>query len=972
MKWRVEQMSSLSVYQLTCEYKEEQQGIAIPHPRFSWKLASAQRGTLQKAYHIIVSKAGNEFSSPVWDSGKIESEQSTLIEYRGLALESRTTYDYKVKVWDQLNNESDWSETASFSTVFLSLNEWKAKWISADPRHISEQYEGGVHLRKTFETSKKVISAKVYATAKGMYELTVNGEAVSDALLLPGWTTYQKRLQYQAFDVTKQLAAKGKQAIGITLANGWYRGMGFEHRNYQYGDYTAALLQLHLEYEDGTAEMIGSDQSWKSDFSAIKYTSIYHGETYDAMSEQEGWSTASFDDSAWYGVIERNDSYDILVAQENDYSRVTELIHPIDSLITPAGSYVMDMGQNMVGRVRFTFTVPAGTQISIKHAEVLDKDGNIYYGNLRPAKQTIHYTAKGIENEQYAPIFTFMGFRYIEIIGYPGGMPPASSIVGEVIHSDMEINGQFECSDNRINQLQQNIQWGQRGNFVDIPTDCPQRDERLGWTGDVQVFIPTALFNYNGASFFTKWLRDLKAEQHDNGGVPFVVPDVAGGANSAAWGDAAVICPWVYYEYYGDTRLLDEQYESMKAWVDYIDQQRQDEYLWNTGFHFGDWLALDAKEGSYMGSTPPYLIATAYFAYSTSILCKAAEVLGKKEDAAAYSQLLEQIKQSYAREFITPRGRVASPTQTAHVITLMFDLVEGEQRKRIANDLNQLIIENDYHLTTGFVGTPYLCTVLSEHGFHDTALRILLQESYPGWLYSVSMGATTVWEHWDSIKPDGSFWSDDMNSFNHYAYGAIGDWMYRKIAGLDIHSGSKLIHIEPMYGGKGLTSASASYQSIYGLNRVSWTREDKQISITIEVPANVTAKVFLRGAKLSELKENGMLAQMTEGVLIEEATEAGVRLTIGSGLYQFEYCNHSFITAAFSKDTRIGDLLIDEPSLAVMKQLLPQLFQGPMLTFMSHLTLYELTQNGMAAITQSMVDELIVALNGQQHDAIKA
>jgi alpha-L-rhamnosidase len=747
-------------------------------------------------------------------------------------------------------------------------------------------------LRKQFELVGDIQSARIYATAAGVYEIYANGSKVSDEQLAPGWTSYPNRLQYQTYDVT-DLLRPGGNGIGIMLGDGWYRsGLGFEGKDYKYGERRAALLQLHVKYKDGTENVFVTDTSWKASTGPIVYSTIYHGETYDARLQQEGWSEADFADGAWKPVKICDLPLHHLVAQENWPMRVTETIQPISYFVTPAGDHVLDMGQNMVGRVRMRVQAPAGTEMILKHAEVLDKDGNIHFGNLRPAKQTVKYIAKGEGLEQYAPHFTFMGFRYVKVEGYPGEALPLDAFTGEVIHSDMEPTGEFECSDERVNQLQSNIKWGQRGNFVDVPTDCPQRDERLGWTGDAQVFISTALYNFQGGPFFTKWLHDVSAEQHEDGGVPFVIPDVVGGANSAAWGDAAVICPWTVYQYYGDRRLLAEQYESMKKWVEYIHAQGDNEYLWNTGFHFGDWLGLDAKEDSYIGATPRDLIATAYYAYSTGIVRDAARVLGNDEDAVKYGELHRKVVKAFREEFITPAGRIAAPTQTAHVLALMFDLVDESVRARVAYDLNALIAGNDYHLTTGFVGTPYLCFVLSNNGYHDTAVRLLLQESYPGWLYSVSKGATTIWEHWDSIKPDGSFWSDDMNSFNHYAYGAIGDWMYRKVAGLDMDVSApayKRIHIEPLFGTKALTYARTVYKSMYGRIESGWRVDGDRIEVKVAVPANTTAEVVLQGASAETLYEGGRVITGTEGMLSMEETEHRVRLVVGSGEYLFTY-----------------------------------------------------------------------------------
>ncbi|MFC4302264.1 family 78 glycoside hydrolase catalytic domain [Cohnella boryungensis] len=960
-------MNRLKVVSLTCEYRTNPLGLDIAQPRFSWQLLSEERGTLQKGYQLVVAGADSNFEAPLWDTGFVDTDQSIQITYAGPALQSRTRYSYRVKVQDQSGAQSDWSDTATFETAFLTAGEWQADWIAPRTAGLDVQSEAAFLLRKGFETRDDIASARIYATAAGVYELYLNGQQVSEDLLAPGWTSYNHRHQYQTYDVTALLQS-GSNALGILLGQGWYHGMGFENRNYAYGERRAALLQLHVEYKDGAESVILTDDSWQSSPSAIVYSTVYHGETYDARLEQTGWDQAGFvADKPWNGVdVCEEKTKTQLVAQENNPTRVTETIRPIAYFVTPAGDHVLDMGQNMVGRIRMTVDAPAGTRIVVRHAEVLDKDGNIYFGNLRPAKQTMEYIAKGEGTECYAPHFTFMGFRYIRVEGYPGDRLPIEAFVGEVVHTDMEPTGQFECSDERVNKLQSNIKWGQRGNFVDVPTDCPQRDERLGWTGDAQVFISTALYNFQGGPFFTKWVRDLAADQLPHGGVPFVIPDVVGGSSSAAWGDAAVICPWTVYQYYGDKRLLAEQYGSMQAWVEYIRGQGDDEFLWNTGFHFGDWLGLDAKEDSYIGATPTALIGTAYYAYSTRLLRDTARILGKTEDAAKYDELQRNVVKAFREEFITATGRIAAPTQTAHVLALIFDLVDDRVRTRVAADLNDLIVENNYHLTTGFVGTPYLCFALSNNGYHDTAVRILLQESYPGWLYSVSQGATTIWEHWDSLKPDGSFWSDDMNSFNHYSYGAIGDWMYRKVAGLDMDSSTpafKKIHIEPLFGTRKLTYARTSHLSMYGRIEAGWKIEGDRFEVSLTIPANTTAEVVLRGATLDQLAKHGGDSADAAGIAAAKDTERGAVLTVGSGTYCFIYLNADMFRTSYTEDTKVKELMSDEAAAAVVRRLAPQLFDGPVLTFMGSSPLKQLTtENSMARITREEIDAILEEL----------
>ncbi|MBB6636612.1 alpha-L-rhamnosidase [Cohnella thailandensis] len=960
-------MSPIQAVKLTCEYQSNPIGIGTPHPRFGWQMRTEERDAKQSAYRILVAENESSFALPVWDSGKVESDDSIQVVYGGAPLKPRARYFYKVKIWDGACRASEWSETGYFETALFSTDEWKAKWITPKEDELDKHAEPAFLLRKRFVLKDKPVSARVYSTAAGIYELEINGRQVTEDLFAPGWTSYHSRIQYQTYDVTSLLRTEGN-CIGILLGDGWYRsGMGNAQRNFRYGDRRAALLQLHIRYADGTEEIVATDESWKAATGAIRYSTILHGETYDARLEQEDWSTFSYDDSLWLATEACELPMNVLVAQENESARVTETLKPIAAWVTPAGERVLDMGQNMVGRIRMTLDVPEGTEIVLSHAEVLDGEGNFYVDNLRSAKQTVRYIAKGRPGESYAPHFTFMGFRYVKVEGFPLGAEglPLEAFVGEVIHTDMEPTGSFECSDERVNQLQRNIRWGQRGNFLDLPTDCPQRDERLGWTGDAQVFISTALFNYHGASFFAKWLHDLREEQMPDGGVPMVVPDVERSGVSAGWGDAAVICPWTVYQYYGDKRLLAEQYASMRKWVEYIRAQGDQEYLWNSGFHCGDWLALDAMPGSYVGATPLPFIATAYYAYSARILRDAAKVLDRKEDYIRYEALHRNVVHAFRREFVTEAGIVAYPTQTAYVLALAFDLLEEPMRPRVAKDLHELIVDNGYHLTTGFIGTPYLCTALSNHGYHATAVRLLLQDSYPGWLYSVSQGATTIWEHWDGIKPDGTFWSENMNSFNHYAYGAIGDWLYRKVAGLGMDEtvpAYKRVRIEPLFGLESMSYARATFQSPYGEIESAWSLLDNnEMKVEVRIPPNATAEVVLRGAFLEEAREGGKRLHEGNGIHSIKATEKGIVLSIGSGRYEFSYPIGRTLKIPYSYDTRLDDALSTEAATAILKRELPQIFH--IVDIIRTASFKQIVEFPLTQVSRERMDSVLEQLN---------
>lgn len=885
----------LTVSHLRCEYRINPIGLDVTSPRLSWHLQSDHRNCVQSDYQIQLSRT-EDFAQMEWDSGKKSSDQSIHVELDHGVLEARTRYYYRIRAWDRAGDESDWSETAYFETGFMGGQDaWQAEWITVDPS--SQQDESCPRLRTLFELVKPVASARIYVTALGLYELHLNNQRVGEAYFTPGWTSYSKRLQYQVYDVTKQLQ-NGQNILGAYLGDGWYKGhLGWEKKQNIYGTSAGLLLELHIHYTDGSEERIISDRNWKSSSSAIRSSDIYMGETYDARMESDWQDSSSVQ---WSPVRVLDHSKEIIIAQENVPVTPIEQIKPIALLTTPLGERVLDMGQNMVGWVRFSIQGETGHTVELRHAEILDHQGNFYTENLRGAAQCNRYTLKGGAVETYEPRFTFQGFRYVKLIGFPDQIR-LEDFTGVVLHSNMERTGNFKSSSSLVNQLHHNILWGQKGNFVDVPTDCPQRDERLGWTGDAQMFIRTSSYLMNTAPFFTKWLRDLQADQGEDGGIPFYVPDLRSSTSdgwgdtnhsSAAWGDAAVICPWTIYEMYGDVRLLAEQYDSMKRWINYIHAQGENPYLWNTGFHFGDWLGLDSKPDSYIGATDKDFVATAFYAYSVSLTRKAAEVLGHTEDVTYYNKLHDNIVAAFQNEFVTPAGKLAVPTQTAHVLALHFDLLDSTARKRTIDQLGKLVADAGNHLTTGFVGTPYLNPVLSDTGHHDLAYTLLFQEDYPSWLYQVTQGATTVWEHWDGIREDGSLWSADMNSFNHYAYGAIGEWLYRYVAGINTDEqepGFRIVHIEPKPG-PGLDWVEASFETMYGSVASNWYRRDNdEMEVRVSIPANTTGTVLLPGADVQTVLENGEALDQVADIHDIQTQGSDVRIALGSGSYQFTF-----------------------------------------------------------------------------------
>ncbi len=884
--------AQLTVSNLKCENLTNPIGLGEMTPGLSWQMLSDKRNMAQTAYEIKVSarpvKKGF-IEDEIWGSGKVISNQSVQVSYGGKPLIANHKYFWQVRVWDNNNNPSLWSEPAFFQMGLPKPSDWQAQWIQV---LAEDNVQRPAQLfRHTFIQNKKVASATAYITAQGMYEAFINGKRIGDAYFTPGWTSYNKRLQYQAYNVT-HLLQSANNTVGAMLGSGWYRGnLAWGGNKDSYGKTLALLLQINITFTDGTTAIVGTNGDWKTSVGDVQSSEIYHGETIDARKEQRDWHTTTFNDNDWQKAVTVNHDKNRLVSTVNEPVKKHETFTTLKILVTPAGDQVIDFGQNLVGFVKVTAKGNAGQKITLHHAEVLDKQGNFYTDNLRAAQQQNNYILAGKGVETFEPHFSWQGFRYVKVTGYPGPLLP-ENFTAVALYSDMAATGSFSTSNQLINQLQHNIEWGQKGNFIDVPTDCPQRDERLGWTGDAQVFSRTAAFNMGVQNFFLKWMQDVAADQLPNGSVPFVVPNVLGenSTGSAGWADAATIIPWNMYLAYGDKKILKQQYASMKAWVDFM-KTKSAQNLWNTGFHFGDWLFYrpgDDNDGR-SAITDKYLIAQCFFAHSTQLLINTATILNHADDAALYTQQLADIKKAFLTEYITASGRLVSGSQTAYVLALNFDMLPEKMRALAAERLVENVKSYNGHLTTGFLGTPYLCHVLTRFGYADVAFKLLLQETYPSWLYPVKMGATTIWERWDGQKPDSTFQTPGMNSFNHYAYGAIGDWMYREVAGIDTYTeapGYKKIRIKPLIGGN-FSYVKASLKTAYGKVTSAWKILGDTMVMEVEIPANTTANIYLPTANQGNIKEGGALYVSRPGLVNKGREDNYVVLEAGSGSYRF-------------------------------------------------------------------------------------
>ena len=837
---------SLRPVHLRCEQREDVPCIDDPAPRLGWALESGERDKRQTAYRILVAEHDAE-PGTLWDSGKVMSSRSIDVAYAGRPLPSAASCMWTVQVWDQAGHASERSEPAAFRTGPTS---WSAQWIGRDRIHdppmaapASEDEDDKLlrtllpcpYLRRSFAIAGGLRRATLYATARGVVELALNGTRVGDAVLAPGWTVYRKRIEYAAHDVT-ELLREGENVLGAILGPGWYAGfIGFNplRRGNHYGRDPALLCELHLEHEDGTVEVVASDAQWQATLGPIEYSDFLMGERYDARRELAAWTavtTAPHD-----GVP--------LVPERSQPMRVTEELRPVKVTERSPGTYVFDLGQNMVGWVRLEVQGERGTKVQLRFAEMLEDDGSLHVENLRTARQLDTYVLKGGERESYEPRFTFHGFRYVEVTG----LTEAPAITGCVVHSDTPRSGWFECSDDLVNQLWRNINWGQRGNFISIPTDCPQRDERLGWLADAQVFLPTATLNMDVSAFVTKWGDDVLDAQSPDGAYSDVAPRLALERDGApAWADAGVIVPWIAWRRYGDLRLVERHWDAMERYLAYL-QRHNPGLLWTArrGNDYGDWLAVGED-------TPREVLATAYWANDARLMAEMARALGRADRAEHYERLRAAIVAAFNRAYVADDAHIEGDTQTVYLLALHMELIPAELRERAAARLVENIERHDVHLTTGFVGVGLLCPVLSEMGYSDVAHRLLRNETFPSWGYSIRHGATTIWERWDGWTDTHGFQTPMMNSFNHYSLGSVGQWLYEYVGGIRVAApGYERVLIAPEPGE--LQWASVAYRSVRGTISCAWRREAGEIRLEVEIPPNVSATVVVPGGKTVEV-----------------------------------------------------------------------------------------------------------------------
>jgi alpha-L-rhamnosidase len=833
-------------------------GIGESSPRLSWKFSGNDKNWTQTSYDIEIWRVVVPNVTPlVVQAFHVDSSQSVLVPWPMDALQSRETVRVKVRATGPAGSEpTPWSNEIFATAGLLHRSDWTAQMIAGERTLSSNNSLRPMRFRKTFKVGDfpAVRDVRLYITSYGVYEAHINGKRVGEHVLAPGWTSYKHHLNYQTFQVRPQLR-EGENVIAVEVAEGWYCGrLGFGGgERCIYGDRIALLAQLEIEYQDGERVIIASDNSWKSSVSPILSSELYDGEAYDATLDAPGWSSRSFDDKKWTSAQRIDFPTANLNSPNGPPVRGIGYLKPCNILLSPTNKIIVDFGQNLVGRVRVKVRGPKGHKIVFKHAEVLER-GELAIRPLRICKAVDNLILGGEEIE-WEPKFTFHGFRYVQVDNWPtnGGTPRLEDIKAIILHTNMEETGSFECSEEMVNKLHHNIRWGMKGNFLSIPTDCPQRDERLGWTGDIQIFSPTANFLYNTTGMLSGWLKDLAVETIEDdpkGVVPLVVPNVIPvkfTAPEAAWADASIIVPWDLYKASGDSNILANQYESMKTWIE-KGIPRQSNGLWSPELHqLGDWLdpaAPPSQPGN--GKTDPHLVANAYLVRITELMADISKVLKLKEDEQHYSKEASRLKSLFQAEYMTQNGRLAPDTMTSLALGLSLNLFPtAAQTQYAAKRLSRIVRSSKFRIATGFVGTPLICPALTMSGQTQLAYRMLLERKCPSWLYPITMGATTMWERWDSMLPDGSINPGEMTSFNHYALGSVGAWLHSTVGGISpAKAGWKVVRFEPIPGGT-ITWAKVGYESPYGKVACEWKIEDGRLKMSALVPPNSRGEVKL-------------------------------------------------------------------------------------------------------------------------------
>lgn len=889
-------MQKLVPHLLKCEHLAEPRGLNNGQPRFTWALRGTGFNRRQTAYRIVVSAAADLSVQQLWDSGKIESSESLLIPYAGKRLTSNSKVYWAVEVWDENGQTSGLCEPSVFWTGLMSPNDWHAQWISR-PWVPDQGYEPPAntvydnpwrsrpadYVRKEFIARSPVVRAILYITALGLYEPYVNGQRIGDEHLAPGWTDYHTRVEYQLHDVTGHIVP-GSNCLGAVLGEGWYAGrigMSPQKAGAHYGGRPVLLAQLHLEYADGTSEIVATDGTWKCGNGAIVYSDLLLGEKYDARLEQDGWSRVGFDQSSWHRMeiwdpVPRRPAVNASRLQPIRKLREFRARH-VRTL--PDGEMIFDIGQNISGHCRLTLTAPEGSEFSMRHAEMLTPDGALYTTNLRDALQTDIYIAKGKDKEIYEPTFTYHGFQFIGVTAPAGFTQDDFTLIGIAIHSDTPEAGSFSCGNEMVNKLYSNLCWSQRDNFTSVPTDCPQRNERLGWIADAQIFLRTAGFNADVSAFFTKWMIDV-ADTETDGGFADIAPSKPAYAmipepprGAPAWGDGAVIIPWLIYLRYGDKEILERHYDSLVRWMELIERHNPN-FVRRNYIHrdYGDWLNVGP-------ATPRVVVNTAYWGYLASTMARISNVLGRRLDHAKFQALFDQIKEAFQANFVEGDGKISGDTQTGYLLALDFDLLDATNREGAVRHLARVIDDADGHLQTGFLGVKHLCPVLSENGLEEYAYSLLLKDTYPSWGFSIRHGATTIWERWDGWTPENGFQSPKMNSFNHYSYGSIGEWLFSRVAGIDYdeeHPGFRKIKMRPIFS-KQIGWCKSAHLTHLGEVASEWSENGDAFKWTITVPSNCEAEIDL-GSKW--VIKSG----------IENPSDAA-RYLLGSGTYNLTVCS---------------------------------------------------------------------------------